>query len=521
VSGAVRLLLIEDSETDAELLLYELQRYGYDAAHNRVDSEQALRSVLAHDRSWDLVLCDHGLPSFSSAEALQVVRDLAPEVPFVILSGTIGEEAAVEALKSGARDVVLKENLARLGPVVDRELRESANRRQREQLESDRAQLESQLIQSQKLDAIGQLAAGIAHDYRNLLGVVLGFSDLALKQVPEDNPAHAYITEIRTAGQHAVSLTDQLLTFSRSHEGAPELLNINTMLAELEPMLRHLLGGDVEFAVVPATDVAPVMIDPRRLEQVIINLAVNARDAMPNGGRFTLQTDELELAQPGLEQPARRGRYVVLTVRDSGVGIDEETRARLFEPFFTTKDPGRGTGLGLATSYGIVERAGGFITVESEPGQGAAFIVHLPRADRGAEPAAQPASQPDRPLAGTETVLLVEDNELLRRLLEEALLGSGYTVLSARDGVDALEQGERHEGSIDLLLTDVMMPGMRGTELIPRILRLRPELRVLIMSAQPAPAEVDGVDGFIAKPFTLSALAVRLREILEGSSSDS
>jgi signal transduction histidine kinase len=504
VSRAVRLLLIEDSETDAELLLYELRRYGYDADHDRVDNEAALRAKLAEDHSWDLVLCDHGLPSFSSAEALHVVGDVAPELPFVILSGTIGEEAAVEALKDGARDVVLKENLARLGPVVDRELRESANRRQRQQLESDRAQLESQLIQSQKLDAIGRLAAGIAHDYRNLLGVVLGFSDLALKQLPEDNPAYGYVSEIRTAGQHAISLTDQLLTFSRAHEGAPEVLNINTMLSELKPMLRHLLGEDIEFAVTLAPDVAPVLIDPRRLEQVIINLAVNARDAMPKGGTFTLET--------------RSGQYVSLTVRDTGVGMDEQTRARLFEPFFTTKDAGRGTGLGLATSYGIVEQAGGFIAVESEPGHGAAFTVNLPHADRDAEPAAPQRSQPDRPLVGTETVLLVEDNEILRRLLEETLGDSGYTVISARDGADALEQSERHPGTIDLLLTDVMMPRMRGTELIPRILERRPDLRVLIMSAQPPPAEPpegSRIDPFIAKPFTLVELAVRMREILE------
>ena len=516
MSDSVKLLLVEDSETDAELLLLELRHYGYDTHHDRVDSEAALRTVLTQDRSWDLVLCDHGLPSFSSSEALEVVRELAPEIPFVILSGTIGEEAAVEALKSGARDVVLKANLARLGPVVDRELRETASRRHHEQVERDRAQLEAQLIHSQKLDAIGRLAAGIAHDYRNLLGVVLGFSDLALRQMDEDHKAFGYITEIRTAGQRAISLTEQLLTFSRSEEGTPSLVDVNAMLEELEPMVQHLVGTDVQVALALSPGIAPVLIEQGRLEQVIVNLAANARDAMPGGGTLTLESCVRD-APPG--QPARHeGQHVVITARDTGVGMDEKTRDQIFEPFFTTKDAQHGTGLGLATSCGIVEHASGFMTVESELGHGAAFNIHLPPADTEADLDTGPRGQHERPLTGTETVLLIEENDILRRLLEEGLVSSGYVVLGAHDGNEALEISERHEGAIDMLVMDLRMPGMGGPMLVHRIRMAHPQVKVLAMSSSSTSqelADTERVDGFLVKPFTLAALAARLREILD------
>jgi two-component system cell cycle sensor histidine kinase/response regulator CckA len=519
MSNPVSLLLVEDDELDAELMLDALSHYGYEITHDRVDSEEGLRGALARDRSWDLVLCDHGLPRFSSAEALGIVREFLPEVPFVVLSGTIGEEAAVEALKAGARDVVLKANLSRLGPVVDRELREAAIRRRHEQAALDHAKLEAQLIQSQKLDAIGRLAAGIAHDYRNLLGVVVGFSGLALRHVDESHKAHGYITEIRSAGERAISLTDQLLTFSSTNEGTPQLVNINAMLGELAPMLRHLLGGDVQLAVELAPEVPPILIDQGRLEQVIVNLTANARDAMPDGGTFTLETDVRGSdAVTGPEQPdAQAPQQVVVTARDTGIGMDELTRAQIFEPFFTTKNAEHGTGLGLATSYGIIEQAGGFMTVESAPGQGAAFSVRLPAADSYDQPG-EIGSQSARRAAATETVLLVEDNDILRRLLKEGLVSSGYVVLSARDGVVALEHSERHDGEIDVLVADSMVAGTPGAELLSRILEQRPQAKLLVMSAQPASPERSSgatANGFIAKPFTLAALAARLRELLD------
>jgi two-component system, cell cycle sensor histidine kinase and response regulator CckA len=505
ITGTVSLLLVEDDELDAELMLDALHQYGYEIEHERVHSEKGLRDVLARDSSWDLVMCDHGLPGFSSAEALRIVRERLPDVPFVVLSGTIGEEAAVEALKAGARDVVLKANLSRLGPVVDRELREAIIRRRHAQAEREHAALEAQLIQSQKLDAIGRLAAGIAHDYRNLLGVVVGFSGLALRHMDEEHKAHGYITEIRNAGERAISLTDQLLSFSSTNEGTPQRVDINAMLGEVAPMLRHLLGEDVQLAIALAPEVPPILIDQGRLEQVIVNLTANARDAMPEGGTFTLRTESAE-------------NYVVVTARDTGIGMDEVTRARIFEPFFTTKNAQQGTGLGLATSYGIIEQAGGFMTVESEPGRGAAFSVHLPIAD-GHEPQDGIGSQSARRPAGTETVLLVEGNDILRRLLEEGLVSSGYVVLSAHDGAAALERSQRHDGTIDVLVGDLMMPDAHGVELVSRILSERPETKLLVMSANPAPPELpgsEGAGGFIAKPFTLAALAARLRELLDG-----
>jgi two-component system, cell cycle sensor histidine kinase and response regulator CckA len=508
VTEPLRLLLVEDSELDAELIQLELRRCGYESRAARVDNERDLRTALVSD-GWDIVLCDHGLPSFTSAEALSVVRETDPELPFVILSGTIGEEAAVESLKAGARDVVLKGNLSRLGPVIERELREAQNRQEQERLRREHAELESQLIQAQRLDAIGRLAAGVAHDYRNLLGVVLGFSDLALRTLGEEDQAHEYVSEIRTAGERAITLVDQLLTFSRQQESSAQLTDVSAIVRDIKPMLRQLVGDDIELELELEPALPPVLIDPRRLEQVIVNLAVNAREAMPRGGKFMVTTDSI-------------GPDVVLRATDTGVGMDEDTRSRIFEPFYTTRADNGGTGLGLATSYGIVNQAGGSISVASQLGLGATFSVYLPHAETGS---VGTLDQPDddgtaQLMGGSETILLVEDNQLFRKLMREALESTGYTVLDASNGVHAIELLARHQREVDLLLTDIVMPAMRGTELARRLLADNSQLRVLFMSAQPRREhegieDTDGATGFIAKPFTLESLAARVREVLD------
>ncbi len=512
MSASLRLLMIEDSESDAELVLHALARHGYSTEHRRVDDEPTLRQALGD--AWEIVLCDHGLPGFSSFEALALVREHDHELPFVILSGTIGEEAAVEALRAGARDVVLKGNLARLGPVVDRELREAAIRR-------ERAELEAQLNHAEKLDAIGRMAAGIAHDYRNLLGVVLGFSDLALQSLEAQHPAREHVAEIKTASERAIALTQQLLTFARIDGGTPDLVDVNDVVDGLEPMLRPLLGPDIAFAAVLEPELPCVLIDPRSLEQVIVNLTVNARDAMPGGGSFTLRTGQRLRAAGGAapESGSQLERWAVVTASDTGVGIDGKVKTRIFEPFFTTKAPGRGTGLGLPSSLRIIERAGGTITVASEPQRGTTFEIRLPAAGVAGDASATAGAEPEpRARGGSETVLLVEDNEPLRRLLTQALASDGYKPLAAPDGAAAVALAERHAGPIDLLLTDVVMPAMRGTELARRLVRSRPQLRVMLMSAQPRPADADASADFIGKPFTLPALAVRSRELLDRGS---
>jgi two-component system, cell cycle sensor histidine kinase and response regulator CckA len=508
VSEPLRLLLVEDSELDGELIQLELRRCGYQSRAARVDNERDLRTALVSG-AWDIVLCDHGLPSFTSSEALTVVHDTDPDLPFVILSGTIGEEAAVESLKAGARDVVLKGNLSRLGPVIERELREAQNRQEQERLRRERAELESQLIQAQRLDAIGRLAAGVAHDYRNLLGVVLGFSDLALRTLSQEDQAHEYVSEIRTAGERAITLVDQLLTFSRQQESSAGLTDVGAVVRDIKPMLGQLVGDDVELELEVESELPPVLIDPGRLEQVIVNLAVNAREAMPHGGRFKLTTESI-------------GSDVVLRAIDSGVGMDEDTRSRIFEPFYTTKADDGGTGLGLATSYGIVNQAGGSISVASQPGLGATFSVHLPQAQMGAVAALDQHDDDETAtaLGGSETILLVDDNQIFRKLLREALESTGYTVLDACNGIHAIELLAQHRGRVDLVLTDIVMPAMRGTELARRLLADAPQLRVLFMSAQPRQDhesidEAGAATGFIAKPFTLALLAARVREVLD------
>ena len=381
---------------------------------------------------------------------------------------------------------------------------------------------EEQLRQAQKMEAVGRLAGGVAHDFNNLLTGILSYADLVLQELHADEPIRADLEQIRHAGERAAALTRQLLAFSRRQVLQPRVLSLNTSVAELEPMLRRLLGADVtlETALDPA--LGYVLADPGQLEQVLVNLVVNARDAMPNGGRVTVATANLQLqaADDARGNGVRPGAYVTLSVSDTGVGMDVPTQARIFEPFFTTKGAGKGTGLGLSTVYGIVEQSGGHIAVESAPGRGATFTIFLPR-HVGA--AANDGAREDRRglPSGTETLLLVEDEAAVRGSVRRLLERQGYTVVEARHGADALRIVESGEWPIDLVLTDLVMPEMGGRELVERLRARQPALKVLYMSGYTERAvTVDGVmppdTGFVEKPFTIEQLARRTREILDG-----
>lgn len=386
---------------------------------------------------------------------------------------------------------------------------------------SERLLLEAQFRQSQKMESVGQLASGIAHDFNNLLTVINGMSDLILAQMGPGDPKRADAQEIRDAGERAASLTRQLLAFSRRQLLEPRVLNLNAVVAGMESLLRRLLGEDIDLVFVPASGLVSVKADPGQLEQLVTNLAVNARDAMPHGGRLTIETQNVEIDENYIRQhsvPVPAGSYVRMVVTDSGVGMDEATRARLFEPFFTTKGAGKGTGLGLSTAYGIVKQSDGFIWAYSEVGRGTSFTVLLPQASEGAT-AAAPKAQPVSS-RGTETILLVEDNPALRKLAMRVLQPAGYTVLSAATGEEALDVLERHDRPVHLLLSDVVMPSMSGRQLAERVSQTRPEVRVLYMSGYTDDTVVrhgvlEAEVPFLNKPFTAAALLRKVREVLD------
>ena len=382
---------------------------------------------------------------------------------------------------------------------------------------------EEQLRQSQKMEAVGKLAGGVAHDFNNLLTVITGYSELTLRRLNETDPLRRNIEEIKVAGDRAASLTRQLLAFSRKQVLQPEVMDFNAVLVEMFKMLQRLIGEDIDLLPVLDPSLGQIKADPGQIHQVLMNLAVNARDAMPQGGKLTIKTANIDIDEEYASHhvSVRPGRYVMLSVSDSGSGMDEATQARIFEPFFTTKEVGKGTGLGLSTVYGIIKQSGGNIWVYSEVGKGTTFKIYLPRADQEFETIEDSVSD-DLPV-GTETILLVEDEEMVRHMTREILQLSGYRVIEAMHGVDALQVCKLHDGPIQLMLTDVVMPQMGGRVLAEQAAQLRPEMRVLYMSGYTDDAIVhhgvlDKNMAFIEKPFPPDALARKVREVLDAGS---
>lgn len=694
----LRVLILEDRVSDAELVLVELQRAQFDVESVRVETEEDFLAQLHGD--WDIILSDYSMPRFNAPRALTLLNESTVQVPFIIITGTISEEVAVESIKLGASDYLLKDRLSRLGQAVShaldrhradderRRMQDALKRRDRimqavglaaerfltsehwqENIESVLASLglatevsrvslwenkrdpngaratqqryewtspevtrdpnaprlreldldqewlspwverlerneavqrrradlpprvdeffesekirsllivpvrvgpdwwgeirfdecevdrewyeaeiealrvaagtlgaalqreqtvealhesEEKLRQSQKLDSIGQLAGGIAHDFNNLLTVISGYSDL-LSRTEQDTASRAKVDEIRKAADRAASLTRQLLAFSRKQVLLPKVLDLTETVVNMDKLLQRLIGEDVNLVTILDHRLNRVKADPGQIEQVIMNLAINARDAMPNGGKLTIETMNAYLD----EVYARRhvtvtpGPYVMLAVSDTGIGMDDETMNHIFEPFFTTKEPGKGTGLGLAMVYGIVKQSGGNIWVYSEPGQGTTFKIYLPVvAYDGALPL--PANQSAPGPRGTETILLVEDEDALRQLLFDILTDEGYTILQAGSGTEAMKICTDHPESIHLLVTDVVMPGMGGRQLVENLAASRPEMKILYMSGYTDNAIVhhgvlDAGTAFLQKPFTPVSVLRKVREILDQS----
>ena len=509
----LRALIIEDSEEDCALLLRRLRQGGYDVSHQRVDTAEALQNLLREDE-WDCVISDFSMPGFSGISALKIVREKDPDVPFIFVSGTIGEDVAVDAMRVGAQDYVLKGNLTRLLPAIRRELADAETRR-------DHRRAEQKLRQLEKFEAIGKLAGGIAHDFNNVIGAIMGWAELGVEEVPAETRAYKLFLQIREQSERAARLTQQLLAYARRQVLTPRNLNLNDIVGEAMALLQPVIGEQIEIKSVLASDLRTTQADPAQIEQVLLNLCFNARDAMPKGGRLLIETHNAELD----EEYCRRsgsispGHYVRLSVSDNGVGMDASVVEKIFEPFFTTKEKGKGTGLGLATVFGIVKQHLGHIEVYSEIGKGSVFRVYLPAIEAAAE--ARKEIQEVRVRGGTETILLAEDHEGLRLMSQQMLAALGYSIVLARDGREAIEKFGANPRNISLVVLDVVMPRLGGPAALEHIRGINPSVPVIFTSGYSEESEIlsslvsSGSALLLQKPYPPKDLARKIRDLLD------
>ncbi|HEX7862422.1 MAG TPA: response regulator [Verrucomicrobiae bacterium] len=632
----LNILVVEDSKDDAELLLRAVKQAGYEASYSLVQNAKAMSSELGR-KSWDLVISDYVIPGFGGLAALKVLQESGLEIPFIIVSGKIGEDVAVEALHSGANDYLLKDRLTRLGPAIDRALKEASQKRKRSQAEqalreseeryrrlvescpdamfitsdntivfanpaavsllnaaspidlvgksileftdanfrdlveehlrqalegldgplleekmlrtdgtavmveaiarrinyhgdpavqvlcrdiSTRKHFEAQLLNSQKMEAIARLAGGVANDFNNLLTVITGYSGLIRSGLQPEHPLQKDIQQVIQSTERAIGLTNQLLALSRKEVAAPEALNLNVVLDQILPLVRRLMGENIETVANIPNVSCHIRADRGQLETVIINLAAHARDSMLHGGQLTLTTENLKLSRALHNQVhLRPGEYILLTIADTGLGLTEEYQEHLFEPFFGTTQPGKNTGLGLATVYAIVKQHGGQISCISEVGKGSVFKIYFPAHKPSQRETVTP---PIRTATGGRqpVVLLAEDEEVLREFANLILRKHGFHVLTARDGTEALRLADQFDGQVDVLFTDVVMPKMNGTELYKHFTQKHPNTPVIFTSGYPRNILIEsGLEDrpdyeFLQKPYTTQNLIDKIREVI-------
>mgnify|MGYP003418490163 FL=1 len=518
----LRFIHLESNPADAALIATTLRDAGILCQLKQAQTREEFLAALRQE-GFSLILADTAVPGFDGATALSLARTLHPDVPFLFVSDTQGEEFAIDMMQHGATDYISKQRLGRLVPSIKRTLRELDERLERRRAEDALRASEKQFRQAQKMEAVGRLAGGLAHDFNNLLTVIMGHSQVLLGELPSGNPIRAKIEEMQKAGERAASLIRQLMAFSRKQPLEPKILPLNSVVGNVESMLRRLIGEDIQLVIRPDPFNGHVKADPGQLEQVLMNLVVNARDAMPNGGLLAIETSQTELARTPMHHlhPLPLGQYVKLTVTDTGFGMNADVLAHLFEPFFTTKEEHKGTGLGLSTVFGIVTTCGGGIDVWSQVGHGTTFDLYFPRVNPQATTADATAPQ-GRLRQGSETILLVEDDSGVRNLVRHELVKTGYQVIEAKNGVEACLTATQQSYHVDLLLTDVVMPGMNGRELAQHLSVIKPNLRVLFMSGYLDDISVNsGMDPhrttFLQKPFTPDLLLRTVRALLDSS----
>ena len=507
------ILHVEDSSNDAALIQATLKIGGIICEITRVETHDDF--VKAFDLDFDLILSDFTLPAFDGLSALQIAHAKQPNLPFIFVSGTLGEQRAIDSLRSGATDYVLKEDLARLVPAVRQAIQELEER-------NERQQVEAQSIEGQKMEVIGQLAAGMAHDFNNILSVIIGYCHMLKSDLVPGSPQLKYAEEIRHASERAAGLTRQLLAVTRKQTVQSVPLDLNDVVQEMDQLLRRLIDTNIEMTLDLGKHLGRIQSDPGYVGQVLMNLVVNARDAMPYGGKLTIATADVTIDDKYANIPMREfpGDYVILSVTDTGTGMTDEVKARLFEPLFTTKPMGKGTGLGLATCRNIIRQSGGYISFCSESGKGTTFEIYFPRLGGPLESPAQSSRSGILP-RGTETLLVVEDEPIVRQLACAILAAQGYKVLEANNGEEGVRVVRDFEGSpIRLVLTDVIMPLMSGGAMAELLKMTNPEIAVLFTSGYPDDEIArygvlhENVE-FLAKPYTPAALVHKVREMLD------
>ena len=513
-------ILVVDDEVELENSLVEsLTSQGYET-NGLTSGHQALAALRAEP--FDVVLTDLMMPGMDGITLVHEGLEIDPHLVFIVMTGQGRIQTAVDAMKVGAFDYVLKPfRFQTLLPLITRAMNVRHMRLENLQLRETLA-----IYESQKMEAIAQLAGGVAHDFNNLLTAINGYSSLALQRVDPDTRIKMYLEEIRKAGDRAGNLTRQLLAFGRKQMLKPVALSLNDVVSDMNKMLGRLVGEDIRLIANLDPELRKIKADAGQVEHLLINLVVNSREAMPQGGILTIETTNFDVDQEFTSKHlgVPPGGYVMLAVSDTGCGMNLETRARIFEPFFTTKDKGKGTGLGLSTVYGLVKQSGGNIWVHSEPNRGTTLKVYLPQLEDDEEPAERTSVEIAVP-RGWETILLVEDEDIIRGLARQILQHAGYHVLDASCGEEALRLCRECSEPIHLLLTDLVMPETSGKEMVQRLTSLRPATRVLFMSGYTDGAIVhhgvlDSDVQFIQKPFTPVALARKVREVLDRNCGD-
>jgi two-component system cell cycle sensor histidine kinase/response regulator CckA len=507
-----RILHLEDSSSDCELVRQLLIADGLDCDITRCDTREHFVRDLER-RHFDVIFADCALPQLDGLHALELARRLAPATPFIFVSGTLREELAIESLRSGATDYVLKDRLNRLAPAVRRAISEVEERARSQKMEM-------RLRQAQRLEAVGTLAGGIAHDFNNILTIIKGYTSLLPMQSGNPERVCEIAQTIDRASLRGAELVNQLLAFARKSDGAFTSTGLNHRVADIADMLRPALPESVAIELQLEDGLPEIHADPGQVERVLLNLATNARDAMPDGGKIIFATGSVRAGDAPLQSEPESEQYICLRVIDDGCGMDESTRQRIFEPFFTTKPRGKGTGLGMPVVYGLMQSHNGFVDVRSELGKGTTVSLFFPVPTRPLANPVEPAPEPPDSVDGTETVLVVDDEPDVRYYLEVVLKEHGYRVLSAPDARIALELISLRPDEIDLLLSDIGLPDMDGFDLNHRAREIQPKLKTLLCSGYidgtvKTRMAGDGIDGFIPKPYDTHGLLGMIRSALD------